>query len=47
MGSRLPQLSIQRPYGTLKTGNIEDSDIEDSDVEDATLRTSDFEDSGL
>ena len=28
-----------RPYGTLRTG-----DIEDSDVEDTTLRTGDFED---
>ena len=40
----------QNPYGTLRTGDIEDSDVEDKtlrtgDVEDrATLRTGDVED---
>ena len=30
------------PYGTLRTG-----DVEDSDVEDTTLRTCDFEDTRI
>ena len=35
-------LSGGGPYGTLRTG-----DVEDSDVEDTTLRTCDFEDMRL
>ena len=32
-------VSVAAPYGTLRTGDVEDSDVEDSYVEDTTLRT--------
>ena len=35
------------PYGTLRTGNVEDSDFEDTTLRTATLRTDDFEDRRL
>ena len=34
-----PRIKMVTPYGTLRTG-----DVEDNDVEDTTLRTCDFED---
>ena len=35
------------PYGTLRTGDVEDSDVEDTTLRTATLRTDDFEDRRL